>query len=145
MEQNMKYPGILFLPPILFLVIVVTGCSKHDSNCPYPTFACLQGKWIEKEHTDGSSSLKEYIQVYSENNHEILYDWTLYAQLQTTQLAIGEYYFEALGDEDSVALTTTYSDYSYHRYLKMINENEIEISYEMQPGNPAFKKDYIRQ
>lgn len=129
----------------IFLVVLVAGCSKHGNNCTYPTFGCLEGKWIEKEHTDSTSKLQEYIQVYMENDREILYDWSFYAQTQSTQLPLGKYYFEALGDEDSVALTTTYPDYSYHRYLKMINTNEIEIDYDMQPLTPPFKKTYIRE
>jgi hypothetical protein len=129
----------------LLLLILIAGCSKQRNDCSFPTFNCLQGKWIEKEHTAGSIQLKEYIQVYIENNREILYDWTAYAQLQMTQLAIGEYYFEELPHQDSVALTFVDQGLPYHRYLKMINENEIEIDYDLPPSSPILKKRYIRE
>jgi hypothetical protein len=127
---------------LLFLVLVV-GCSKHRSDCTFPTFSCLQGKWIEKANTDSSPQVKEYIQVYVENNREILYDWTFVAQLNTSQVAIGKYYFGELADQDSVALTPVWEDYTFHRYLKMINENEIEIDYLQ--SSPIFKKRYLRE
>lgn len=41
-------------------------------------------------------------------------------------------------DQDSVALTPVWEDQTFHRYLKMINENEIEIDYLQQ--SPIFKK-----
>jgi hypothetical protein len=129
---------------LLFLVLVA-GCTKQKNGCTFPTFECLQGKWIEKEHTAGSIQLKEYIQVYVDNNREILYDWTVYAQLQMTQAAIGEYYFEELVHQDSVALSPVWQEHPYHRYLKMINENEIEIDYDLPPGSPMLKKRYIRE
>lgn len=129
---------------LLFLVLVV-GCTKQRSGCTFPTFKCLQGKWIEKEHTAGSIQQKEYIQVYVENNREILYDWTVYAQAQMTPEAIGKYYFEELVHQDSVALTFVVQGHPYHRYLKMINENEIEIDYDLPPSSPMLKKKYIRE
>ena len=115
------------------------------SDCTFPTFKCLQGKWIEKEHTDSPLQVKEYIQVYVENNREIFYDWTFVAQLQSTQIAIGEYYFEELSHQDSVALTPVWQASPFHRYLKMINENEIEIDYGFPPYSPMLKKRYIRE
>ena len=127
---------------LLFLVLVV-GCTKQRNDCSFPTFRCLQGNWIEKEHTDSTIQLKEYIQVYLENNREILYDWTDVAQLQTTQLPVGKYYFGELADQDSVALTAVWQEQTLHRYLKMINENEIEIDYLQH--SPIFKKRYIRK
>jgi hypothetical protein len=63
--------------------------------------------------------------------------------LQASQLPLGKYYFEELPDQDSVALTSVWEDQTFHRYLKMINENEIEIDYLQQP--PIFKKTYIRE
>jgi hypothetical protein len=42
-----------------------------------------------------------------------------------------------------VALTPVWEDLTIHRYLKMINENEIEIDYLQQ--TPIFKKLYIRE
>jgi hypothetical protein len=130
--------------PLLFLVLVV-GCSKQRSGCTFPTFNCLQGKWIEKEHTDSPLQVKEYIQVYVQNNREMLYDWTAYAQLQMTPLAIGEYYFGELARQDSVALTPVWENSTFHRYLKMINENEIEIDYDLPASSPMLKKRYIRE
>jgi hypothetical protein len=130
-------------PAILFLVLA-TGCTKQKSGCNFPTYACLQGKWIEKVHTDSSSPIKEYIQVYSVNNREILYDETFLAQVQMTDQPLGEYYFEELAHQDSVALTPAWKAPSFHRYLKMVNENEIEIDYFFPPGPPLFKKKYIR-
>jgi hypothetical protein len=130
-------------PALLLFLILVAGCAKHKSDCSFPSFGCLQGNWIEKEHTDTPGQLKEYIQVYVANNREILYDWTFVAQLQSSQVAVGEYYFEELADEDSVALTPVWLDQPFHRYLKMINENEIEIDYLQTP--PVFKKRYIRE
>jgi hypothetical protein len=127
---------------LLFLTLVV-GCTKHKSGCSFPTFNCLQGKWIEKEHTDTPGSIKEYINVYVENNREILDDCTFVAQLSQSQVALGEYYFDELAGEDSVALTPVWLDQPFHRYLKMVNENEIEIDYLQTP--PIFKKIYIRQ
>lgn len=129
--------------PLLFLVLAI-GCTKPQSDCSFPTFNCLEGKWIEKEHTD-SIKLKEYIQVDIENNREILYDWTVYAQLQMTQEAIGEYYFEELAHEDSISLTPVDQGHPYHRYLKMVTENEIEIDYDLPASSPMLKKRYIRE
>lgn len=127
----------------LLLIVLVVGCAKHNNNCSFPSFSCLQGTWIEKEHTDTSIQLKEYIQVYVKNNREILYDWTVFAQVQTTPAAIGEYYFAELPGEDSVALTPAWVNKPFHRYLKMISENEIEIDFVEYP--PIFKKRYIRE
>ena len=127
---------------MLFLVLVV-GCTKQRSDCSFPAFSCLRGNWIEKEHTDSTIQLKEYIQVYLADNREILYDWTDVAQLQMTQVAVGEYYFEELAGQDSVALTAVWQKQTLHRYLKMINENEIEIDYLQH--SPVFKKRYIRE
>ena len=128
---------------LLFLVLAV-ACSKQKSDSSFPTFSRLQGNWIEKEHTDSPLQIKEYIQVDIENNREVLYDWNSIAELQSTQLAIGEYYFEEVAHQDSVALTAVWFQYAYHRYLKMINENEIEIDYGLAPSPPTFKKRYIR-
>jgi hypothetical protein len=127
----------------LLLLVLVIGCAKHKNACSLPTFGCLQGNWIAKEPGDSASNLKEYIQVYLENDREILYDWTYVAQLSTTQVALGKYYFAELPDQDSVALTPVWEDQTIHRYLKMINENEIEIDYLQQ--TPIFKKIYIRE
>ena len=110
---------------LLFLVLVA-GCSKQRSDCTFPTFMCLQGKWIEKEHTAGSIQLKEYIQVYVENNREILYDGTVYAQLQMTQEPIGKYYFEELAHQDSVALTDVWQEQIFH--WTMVMQTKITIS-----------------
>jgi hypothetical protein len=62
-----------------------------------------------------------------------------------TQVAIGEYYFEELPHQDSVALTSVWQGHPYHRYLKMIDENEIEIDYDLPPSSPLVKKRYIRE
>jgi hypothetical protein len=127
----------------LLVLVLVAGCTKQKSDCTFPTFKCLQGKWIEKEHTDSTIQLKEYIQVYVENGREIFYDWTGVAQLQTTQVAIGKCYFGELADQDSVVLTPVWEEQTFHRYLKMINEDEIEIDYLQY--SPIFKKRYIRE
>jgi hypothetical protein len=57
---------------------------------------------------------------------------------------VAQIYFEELAHQDSVALTAVWFDYTFHRYLKMINENEIEIDYALAPSPPKFKKRYIR-
>lgn len=128
---------------IILLVFLVAGCGKGGSNCNFPSFGCLQGKWIEKEHTD-SLHVQEYIEVYVENNRQIFYDWTAYAQLQSSQLAIGKYYFSELPGRDSIDLTSVYSQLSHHRYVKMISNDEIEIDYELPPASPVVKKRYVR-
>jgi hypothetical protein len=131
---------------LLLVVALVAGCTKHKNNCDFPTFSCLQGNWIEKEHTDSAIQIKEYIQFYVEDNREVLFDGTVYAQLQMTPLAIGKYYFQELPDEDSVALTpVVQGSPSYHRYLKMITDNEIEIDYDLPPSTPIVKKRYTRE
>jgi hypothetical protein len=127
----------------LLLLVLVIGCAKHKNACSLPTFGCLQGNWIAKDPTDSTTQLKEYIQVYLENDREILYDGTYVAQLSTTQVALGKHYFAELPDQDSVALTPVWEDQTIHRYLKLINENEIEIDYLQQ--SPIFKKIYIRE
>ena len=129
---------------VLLLLIWTIGCTKHKTDCNFPTFNCLQGNWIEKEHTDSPLQLKEYIQVTVANNREILYDWNSIAESVNGPEALGEYYFAELPQQDSVALTAVWFDYSYHRYLKMISDNEIEIDYGLAPNPPTFKKTYIR-
>ncbi|GGA84557.1 hypothetical protein [Puia dinghuensis] len=131
---------------MILFALFVAACSKPGNNCNFPTFACLQGNWIEKESTD-SSNVKESIQVYMENNRQILYDWTAVAELQMSQLAIGKYYFGELPGQDSVSLTSALYAHSttYHWYLKMISNNEIEIDYGFPPGPPPFKKRYVRE
>jgi hypothetical protein len=81
--------------------------------------------------------------VYVENNREILYDCTFVAQLSDPPVAPGRYYFAELPEEGSAALTPVWLDQPFHRYLKMISENEIEIDYLQQP--PIFKKRYLRE
>jgi hypothetical protein len=129
---------------LLFLVLVV-GCTKRRSDCSFPTFSCLQGNWIEKEHTDSPLQVKEYIRVSVENNREIFDDETYAAQLSTVAVPIGKFYFEELADQDSVALTPVWGEQTYHWYLKMISDNEIEIDYGLPPGPPISKKRYIRE
>lgn len=129
----------------LILLFLAVGCAKQRNACSLPTFSCLEGKWIEKENTD--SSVKEFIQVYMDNNREAFFDGNAYNQLQATQLAIGYYYFATLPGQDSVALAPLWQKQSspFHRYLKMISDDEIETDYELQPGVPLFKKRYIRE
>jgi hypothetical protein len=128
----------------LFLALAA-GCTRQKSGCSFPTFRCLRGNWIEKEHTAGTIRLKEYLQVYLEDNRAILYDRTVYAQVQMTALPIGKYYFTELPHQDSIGLTSVFAGHPYHRYLKMINENEIEIDYDLPPRTPVLKKRYLRQ
>ena len=133
-------------PLLLLFLVLAAGCSKPTLRCNFPTFLCLNGNWIEQQHTNSPLQVKEYIQVYlDKNDHEILYDATAVAQLQQGPEPLGEYYFSELSNEDSVALTPVWNPQTCHWYLKMISEREIEIDYGLPPGPPLFKKRYIRE
>ena len=133
----------------LILLLSLAGCSKHEntSDCAFPSYPCLEGKWVEAQHTDTSLAVQEYIRVYTDEGHEKFFDGNAYNQLQMTPLALGYYYFAELDFEDSVSLTPVWQNGALpiHRYLKMISADEIETDYDMGPGAPRYKKRYVRQ
>jgi len=132
---------------LLLFLYLAAGCTKPRVACAFPTFDCLQGTWIEKVHTDTGLGIREYIQVYVDtaSKGEMLFDATGYAQVQTTQIAIGYYHFEELAHQDSVVLTSVWQKVTSHWYLKMISDQEIEVDYGLPPGPLSFKKRYIRE
>jgi hypothetical protein len=142
-----KTPAMKIPLFVLVLLVLITACSKPIGGCAHPSFACLQGTWVEKVHTDTALGIKEYIKVVVDtvSRRPILFDATAYAQLQSTQLPIGYYFFDELPLQDSVALTSLWQNETPHWYLKMISEREIEVDYGLPPGPYASKKRYIRE